>query len=115
MPFKKRRLNLVSERDKAVLKEFLAYPVPKQYFSLNERGQSKIDFEYYYEEIFDFADALVRGEEIDLNVNFVGVEASAVNEEFRKILDVLARRDPELEQFCDCFSKAVAIVEHAAN
>lgn len=110
-----RKQSGITEKDKAVLRAFLDCSVPRQYYSLSERGNLKIDFDYYYEEIYDFADALARGEEIDLNCNFVGVPASAVTEEFRKILDVIARRDPVLEVFCDRFSQAITVIARAAK
>ena len=101
----------LSERDKLVLKEFLSCQVPRAYYDFAALGNSKIDFHYNYEEIYDYADALLRGEEIDLRHNFVGLPAVAVNEAFRKTLEVLGRRNPVLESFCDRFSAAILVIE----
>lgn len=105
----------ISERDKAVLRDFLACSVPKQYFDLDVRGNTKIDFHYNYEEIYDYSDALLRGEEVDLGCNFVGLRSVAVNEDFRKILEVLGRRNPVLDDFCTKLSQAIAVIARVAR
>lgn len=105
----------LSEKDRADLSAFLSQSVPKPYFELDGLGKGKIDFHYNYEEIYDYADALLRGEEIDLSLNFLGVKSSAANEEFRNLLEVVARRNPAMEQFCDLFRQAISIVLRAAK
>ncbi len=105
----------LTERDKAVLKAFRACRVPNQYFSLDGRGNTKYDFNFNYEEVYDYADALLRGEEISLEHNFVGLRAGAINEDFRKVLEVLGRRDPVLEDFCDKLSQAISVIERAGK
>lgn len=105
----------LSERERAELSAFLACKVPGRYFDLDGMGNAKIDFHFNYEEVYDYADALLRGEEIDLSCNFVGLRAAAVNEDFRKILEVLGRRDPSIGAFCDSFSRAIGVILRAAK
>lgn len=100
-------------RDREILEKFLKTSVPRKFYTLKTSG--RYDFSYSYEEVYDYSDALLRGEEIDLSCNFAGVPASAVNEEFQKILDVLARRSPDLDEFCSIFSKAIGVVLRAGN
>lgn len=114
MENRKRQKSGVSENGKKILREFLACPVPHKYYGLNVYGE-KFDFNYNYEETYDYADALLRGEEIDLRHNFVGLPSAAVNDAFQKILPVLGRRDPSLEDFCDKFARALEVIERAAN
>ncbi len=105
----------IGEREKTVLKTFLACPVPAKYYELDKRGNTKFDFNYNYEETYDFADALLHGQEVSLRRNFVGLRAAAINEEFRKILDVIGRRDQTLSDFCDKFSAAIAVIMRLAK
>lgn len=104
----------LSERDKTALKAFRDCRVPRQYYALDARDD-RFDFNFNYQEIYDYADALLRGQEISLRQNFVGLPASAVNEDFRKLLDVVGRRDPTLEDFCEKFSSAIAVIARAAR
>ncbi len=105
----------LNEKERADLSAFLAMKPPKGYFDLDGLGNGKIDFHYNYEEIYDYADALLRGEEIDLGCNFLGLRAVAVNEEFCKILEVVARRNEQLGTFCDLFIRTIKIVGHFAD
>lgn len=107
--------SVISEHDKLILREFLSCNVPKQYFDLDIRGNTKIDFHYNYEEVYDYSDALLRGEEIDLRNNFVGLQSVAINEEFKKILEVLGRRNPVLDEFCEKLTKAIAVIARVAK
>lgn len=104
----------VSPTDRATLKAFLASAVPKKFFALDERV-SHYDFNYSYQEVYDYADTLLRSEEPDLHHNFLGMDAISINKEFRKVLDVLSRRDPELREFCDKLSKAIVVIERRAK
>lgn len=112
MAYKKQTLK---EEDRAALEGFLACPVPKKFFALDNRGNSRYDFNYGYQEIYDYADALLRGEEVSLRSNFLGMRAVSVSEEFRKVLEVVARRDPDLDAFCVKLSDAVAVVLRMAK
>lgn len=110
----KRRQFTLSDRDRQTLENFMHCPVPKKYFELNALGD-RYDFNYNYEEIYDYADVLLHGQEIDLRHNFVGMPAVAVNEDFRKLLDVLARRNPTVENFCEKCSEAIEVLLRAAQ
>lgn len=106
---KSRRIEL-SEADRETLQAFLDCRVPARYFQLDQRGNERFDFSYNYEEIYDYADALLHGQEISLARNFNGTRSLATSEEFRKILPVLARRDMTLEAFLDKFEQAIAVI-----
>lgn len=112
MAYKKATL---SQRDRETLKAFLSCPVPKKFFALDGRGNTRYDFNYGYEEAYDYSDALLRGEEISLSHNFVGTRAVSVNEDFCKVLEVLGRRDPDLEEFCGKLSDAISVILKTAN
>lgn len=110
-----KKAQTLSERDRTVLKTFLDCRVPAKFFDLDARGNSGFDFNYSYQELYDYADALLRGQEISLRQNFVGLAAVSVNAQFRKILDVVARRDATLADFCEKFSLANETVERLAR
>ena len=61
----------LSERDKTALRDFLACPVPAKYYRLDAAGNTKFDFNYSYQEVYDYADALLHGQEVSLNRNFL--------------------------------------------
>ena len=105
----------LSERDKQTLRDFLSCRVPAKYYGLDARGNTKFDFNYNYEEIYDYADALLHGQEVSLRRNFVGLPAVAINEEFRKILDVIGRRDITLSDFCDKLAAATLVIGRLAR
>ncbi len=105
----------LSERDKRALRDFLSCRVPAKYYELDGRGNTQFDFNYNYEEIYDYADALLHGQEISLRRNFVGLRSAAVNEDFRKVLEVIGRRDAAMTDFCDKLSEAVAVVSRLAK
>ncbi len=105
----------LSERDKTALRDFLACPVPAKYYRLDAAGNTKFDFNYSYQEVYDYADALLHGQEVSLNRNFLDQRSVAVNEEFRKILDVIGRRDITLSDFCDKFAAATITIERLAT
>lgn len=100
----------LDERDKKVLQDFLSCRVPAKYYELDARGNTKFDFNYNYQEAYDYADALLHGQEISLFRNFLDQRSAAVNEEFRKVLEVIGRRDASLADFCDKLSAAVAVI-----
>lgn len=110
----KRGRVMLSERDKQCLTEFRACRVPRKYFELDSNG-GRFDFNFNYEEIFEYADMLLHGEEIDARRNHLGLPARALDEEFGKVLEVVGRRDPTLEEFCDKFMAAIAVVRRAAR
>lgn len=111
----KKNVAVLSEGDRACLKAFLSCRVPRAYYDLDARGNDRFDFNYNYEEVYDYADALLRGEGVSLRCNFTGVPAVAVNEEFRKVLEVIGRRDATLETFCDKLSAAIAVIGRAGR
>ena len=106
---------ILSERDKTVLRDFLAARVPAKYYQLDARGNTKFDFNYNYQEVYDYADALLHGQGISLNRNFLEQRSVAVNEEFRKILDVIGRRVLTLSDFCDKLAAATITIERLAK
>ncbi len=106
---------VLSDRDKNTLRDFLACRVPGKYYELDKRGNTKFDFNYNYEEVYDYADALLHGQEISLSRNFLEQRSVAVNEEFRKILDVIGRRDMTLADFCDKLAAAINVIERLAK
>lgn len=106
---------VLSEQDRTVLKEFLACPVPKKFFALDGRGNTQYDFNYGYQEVYDYSDALLRGEEVDLDRNFLGMRAVSVNSEFCKVLEVVGRRDADLEIFCEKLSDAIGVILRMAR
>ncbi len=106
---------VLSERDRRVLVDFLSCSVPGKYYQLDARGNTKFDFNYNYQEVYDYADALLHGQEISLRRNFLEQRAVAVNEEFRKILDVIGRRDITLADFCDKLAAATLVIERLAE
>ena len=103
------------EKERKILQDFLACRVPAKYYELDGRGNTKFDFNYNYEEIYDYADALLHGQEVSLRHNFVGLRSVAVNEEFRKVLDVIGRRDISLSDLCDKFSAAILVIGRFAR
>lgn len=105
----------LSERDRKVLQDFLSCRVPGKYYELDARGNTKFDFNYNYQEVYDYADALLHGQEISLRRNFLGLRAVAINEEFRKILDVIARRDIALTDLCEKLSEAISVIARLAR
>lgn len=109
------RKTVLSGQDREILKDFLACPVPKKFFALDGRGDSKHDFNYSYQEVYDYSDALLRGEDVDLGCNFLGMRAVSVNKEFCKVLEVIGRRDADLEEFCDKLSNAIAVILRMAK
>ena len=102
-------------RDKDVLREFLSCRVPAKYYQLDARGNTQIDFNYNYQEVYDYADALLHGQEISLRRNFLEQRAAAVNTEFLKILDVIGRRDVTLSEFCDKLAAAIKVIDRFAE
>ena len=105
----------LTKAEKDALRAFLDCPIPRKYHELDARGHERFDFMYNYEEVFDYADSLLRGETVDLGCNFIEMKSAAVNDEFRNILPVLARRDPAMEDFCDKFGRAISIVVRHAR
>lgn len=106
---------VLSERDAKILQDFLSCRVPGKYYELDARGNTKFDFNYNYEEVYDYADALLHGHEVSLRRNFLEQRSVAVNEEFRKILDVIGRRDMTLADFCDKLTAAILVIERLAK
>lgn len=106
---------VLSEGDRKTLEAFLSCSVPRRYYELDARGNERFDFSYNYEEVYDYADALLHGQEIKLWRNFNGTRSLAVNEEFRNILPVLARRDGTLTDFCEKFERALDVILRAAR
>ena len=88
----------LTKAEKDALRAFLDCPIPRK-----------------YHEVFDYADSLLRSETVDLGCNFIEMKSAAVNDEFRNILPVLARRDPAMEDFCDKFGRAISIVARHAR
>ena len=105
----------LSEKSKAVLRDFLNCQVPRAYYDLDARGNTRYDFNYCYEEVYDYADALLRGQEISLNRNFVGAASVSVNDDFKGVLEVLGRRNLTLEDFCVKFADAIQVIMRAAR
>lgn len=110
-----RKGSILSGRDREILQGFLSCRVPGKYYELDARGNMKYDFNYNYQEVYDYADALLHGQEISLRRNFVEQRSAAVNEDFRKVLDVIARRDPTLSELCEKLSAAVSVIARLAK
>lgn len=90
----------ITKSDKLRLQEFLKAKIPIEYKLLDEKRTEMPDLMYCHEELFDYADRLLRGIPIEANSNFVGFESDALSDKFYDLLCDIQNTNGDMKDFC---------------